>query len=134
MTVPARAARRARGDQGVTTVQVAVLFPAVLFLLVLIVQFGLWWHAKQVANGAAAEAVAAARTPAGNEAAGEQAAFDYLSEAGNLTRVTVVVDRDIEAVTVTVTGNAPRLVPGFAWGVTAVSQAAVERFIPADQR
>ena len=40
-----------------TTSQVAILFPAVLFWLMLIVQYGLWWHAKQVANEAAAEAV-----------------------------------------------------------------------------
>ena len=37
-----------------TTIQVAILFPAVLIWLALIVQYGLWWHAKQVANAAAA--------------------------------------------------------------------------------
>lgn len=134
MTTPVRPAHRTHGDAGVTTVQVAVVFPAVLFLLMLIVQFGLWWHAKQIVNGAAAEAVAAARTPTGNEHIGEQAALDYLAEAGNLSHVTVEVDRDTETVTVTVTGNSPRLVPGFDWGVTAISESPVERFIPAEQR
>lgn len=54
-----------------TAVQVAILFPALLFWLMLIVQYGLWWHAKQVANAAAAEAVAAAQVPEGTEADGQ---------------------------------------------------------------
>lgn len=133
MTAPARTTRRGR-DAGLTTVQLTVLFPVVLFWLMLIVQFGLWWHAKQVANGAAAEAVATARTPTGTDAAGHETALGYLAEAGNLTHITVEVDRDAELVTATVTGHAPQLVPGFAWGVTAISQATVERFVPAAER
>ena len=52
LTVPPSAMQRG----GMTTIQVAILFPAVLLWLMLIVQYGLWWHAKQVANAAAAEA------------------------------------------------------------------------------
>ncbi|HWL44488.1 MAG TPA: TadE family protein [Ilumatobacter sp.] len=125
---------RVRGDAGMTTVQLTVLFPVVLFWLMLIVQFGLWWHAKQVANGAAAEAVTAARTPSGTDLAGEQAALGYLAESGNLSHVEVEVTRDGEVVVAIISGHAPRLVPGFAWSVTAVSQAAVERFVPAGER
>ncbi len=36
--------RRLRDEQGMTTVQVAILFPAVLIWLMLIVQYGLWWQ------------------------------------------------------------------------------------------
>ena len=63
---------RLRDERGMTTIQVAILFPVVLFWLMLIVQYGLWWHAKQVANAAAAEAVAAAQVPTGTEADGDQ--------------------------------------------------------------
>ena len=56
---------RLRDERGMTTIQVAILFPAVLIWLMLIVQYGLWWHAKQVANAAAAEAVDAAQVSAG---------------------------------------------------------------------
>ncbi len=126
--------RRLRGEAGVTTSQMAFLFPAVLLLLMLIVQYGLWWHAKQVANAAAAEAVNVVQLPTGSEDAGAEAADDFLAQSGNLSNVTIVVDRDPTLVTVEVIGDAPQLVPGFDWTVTARSQGPVERFIPEPQR
>ena len=42
---------RARDERGMTTIQVAILFPVVLFWIMLIVQYGLWWHAKGSAAG-----------------------------------------------------------------------------------
>jgi len=112
-----------------TTSQVAILFPAVLLWLMLIVQYGLWWHAKQVANAAAAEAVDVAQLPEGTAIAGEAAAHGFLDQSANLTAVTVTVDRSPTVVTAEVGGRAPQLVPGFEWAVTARSQGPVERFI-----
>jgi len=117
-----------------TTIQVAILFPVVLFWLMLIVQYGLWWHAKQVANSAAAEAVDAAQVQTGTAGDGEAAAVSYLDQSGNLTHVTVVVNREPTLVTAEVRGDAPQLVPGFSWSVTARSQAPGERFIPEPER
>jgi len=117
-----------------TTIQVAVLFPVVLFWLMLIVQYGLWWHAKQVANAAASEAVDAAQVETGTAGDGEAAAHAYLEQAGNLDNVTVVVDRTPTVVTVEVSGDAPQLVFGLSWSVTARSEAPVERFIPEPER
>ncbi len=117
-----------------TTIQVAILFPVVLLWLMLIVQYGLWWHAKQVANAAAAEAVDAAQIETGTAREGEAAAFSYLDQSGNLTNVTVLVSRDPMLVTAEVRGDAPQLVPGFSLSVAARSQAPVERFIPEPER
>ncbi len=117
-----------------TTIQVAILFPAVLLWLMLIVQYGLWWHAKQVADAAAAEAVEAAQVERGTAGEGRAAAASYLAQAGNLTGVTVTVDRQPTVVTAEVRGDAPQLVPGFGWTVTARSQAPVERFVPEGER
>ena len=125
---------RRTGDAGMTTSQVAVLFPAVLFWLMLIVQYGLWWHAKQVANAAAAEAVDAAQIDTGTAAEGEAAAASYLAQSGNLTSITIAIDRGPAVVAAEIRGNAPQLVPGFAWAVTARSEAPVERFIPEPER
>ena len=127
-------ARRLRDERGMTTIQVAILFPAVLLWLMLIVQYGLWWHAKQVANAAAAEAVAAAQVPTGTEADGDVAAHRFVDRSGNLTNVTIVVDRQPDLVVVEVRGDAPRLVPGFEWSVTARSYAPVERYIAEPER
>ena len=117
-----------------TTIQVAILFPAVLFWLMLIVQYGLWWHAKQVANAAAAEAVDAATVSSGTARDGRNAAASFLSQSGNLSHVTITVTREPAAVTAEIHADAPRLVPGFEWSVTARSTAPVERFIPEPQR
>jgi Flp pilus assembly protein TadG len=125
---------RDRGEAGMTTTQLAVLFPAVLFWLMLIVQYGLWWHAKQVANAAAAEAVDAAQVQTGTAAEGESAAAGFLAQSGNLADVAITVDRGPEVVAAEVRGNAPQLVPGVAWTVTARSQAPVERFVPEPER
>ena len=116
------------------TSQVAILFPVVLFWLMLIVQYGLWWNSKQVANAAAASAVDAARVETGTSRSGEDAASSYLSQAGNLSSVSIVVTREPTVVTAEVRGNAPQLVPGFSWAVTARSEAPVERFVPEDER
>lgn len=117
-----------------TTTQVAILFPAVLLWLMLIVQYGLWWHAKQVANAAAAAAVDAAQVPQATEADGDRAARQFLEQSGNLSDVMIVVERDAVTVVAEVNGRAPRLVVGFDWSVTARSQAPVERYIPQDER
>jgi hypothetical protein len=117
-----------------STIEVAILFPAVLLWLMLIVQYGLWWHAKQIANAAAAEAVERAQQATGSASEGERAAANYLHEAGNLAHTRITVDRSPTVVTAEVRGDAPQLVPGFAWTVTARGTAPVERFVPQDQR
>ena len=118
-----------QGEDGMTATQVTILMPVLLFWIMLIVQYGLWYHAKEVASAAAAEAVDVAQTPTGTAMAGEDAAGTFLAGAGNLSSVTVTVDRDLERVVAEVRGAAPRLVPGFSWSVTARSEAPVERFV-----
>lgn len=117
-----------------TTTQVAVLMPALLFWIMLIVQFGLWYHAKQVADAAAAEAVDAAQAPGGTQDDGETAALAVLSQAGNLGAPEITVDRGVDRVIAVVHGSSPQLVPGFSWRVTGRADAPVERFIPEHER
>jgi Flp pilus assembly protein TadG len=117
-----------------STIQVAILAPALLLWLMLIVQYGLWWHAKQMANAAAAEAVDVAQVPDGTAATGEASARSFLHQAGNLTNVTVAVERSAGIVTVEVRGSAPQLVPMLSWRVVTRSQAPVERYVPAPDR
>ena len=121
-------------EAGVATTQVAVLMPALLFWIGLIVQFGLWYHAKHVAGAAADEAVDAAQTPSGTEEDGLAAARSFLDQSGDLSNVEVTVERATDRVVVLVRGDAPQLVPGFAWTVTARSEAPTERFVPEPER
>ena len=126
--------RRFRGEEGLTSTALAVLMPALLFWIMLIVQYGLWFHAKQVAGAAASEAVSAAKVPGGTGYDGERAALDFLSQSGNLDDVTVTVDRADQVVRVEITGAAPRLVPGIRWSVTTRAESPVERYIPEPDR
>lgn len=126
--------RRFRGEEGLTSTALAVLMPALLFWIMLIVQYGLWFHAKQVAGAAASEAVSAAKVAGGTGDDGERAALDFLSQSGNLDDVTVTVDRADQVVRVEITGAAPRLVPGIRWSVTTRAESPVERYIPEPDR
>lgn len=126
--------RRLGGEEGLTSTALAVLMPALLIWIMLTVQYGLWFHAKQVAGAAVAEAVSAAKIPGGTPEAGQLAADSFLSQSGNLEGIRVTVDRGTEVVRVEITGAAPQLVPGVRWSVTARTEAATERFIPQPER
>lgn len=125
---------RPQDDRGLTSSQLAVLMPALIVWIMLTVQYGLWFHARQVANGAAAEATDAAQTPNGTVEAGQDAAQSFLDQSGNLDDIVIQVDRTTDAVTVEITGRAPQLVPGISWTVTARAESPVERFIPSSER
>lgn len=127
---------RMRGEAGIASTEVAIVMPAVLILIMLIFQVGLFWHAKQAADVAAEEAVESAQLAAASEADGLAGANSILGQAGNLQNVVVTVDRDIGAglVTVTVSGEAPAIVPFGNWRVEAQAQGSIERFIPAGER
>lgn len=126
--------RRRRGEDGLTATQLAIVMPVLLFFIMLVVQYGLWFHASQVASAAAAEAVDAAQVPDGVGADGERAARSFLAQSGNLRDVAVEVDRTVDQVVARVRGRAPQVVPGIAWSVVAQAQAPVERFMPQPQR
>lgn len=125
---------RLRDDRGLTSTQLAVVMPALIFWMMLIVQYGLWFHARQVAGAAAAEATDAAQTPAGTAEDGRAAAQSFLDQSGNLDSLVIHVDRSAETVTVEITGTAPQLVPGITWTVTARAESPVERFVSAANR
>jgi Flp pilus assembly protein TadG len=130
-----RCRRRHRADErGLVATELTIVVPLLVWWLMLIVQYGLWWHAKHVADAAAAEAVDVAQTPDGTADAGEAAALSFLESSGNLTAVNVSVDRGTDVVTVVVQGDAPQLIPGWGWGVTAQSEAPVERAVTLAER
>ncbi|MEZ5233405.1 MAG: TadE family protein [Acidimicrobiia bacterium] len=125
---------RVRGEGGATSTELAVLMPVLILLVMLPVQVGLWWHAKQAAEVAAEEAVDAAKIATATTADGEAGAAAILSQAGNLRNVTVTVSRTAETVTVDVQGELGFSVFPGGWSVHAHAEAPVERFIPEPER
>jgi Flp pilus assembly protein TadG len=124
-------ARRAPTDErGAATAEMVIAAPALLFLCLLVVQVGLWFHASHVASAAAQEAARAARAEQGTQADGEQAARDLLDDLGRtlVSDVTIVVQRDAETARAVVDGYGPEVVPFVRIPVHAVSEGPVERF------
>ena len=126
-----RTRSRNRGDpeRGAVATELAVLMPVLILLMLVPVQVGLWWHAKQAAQVAAEEALDAAQTLDGTAADGTAGAQAILSQAGNLSNADIDVNRATDTVIVTISGDLGfSIFPG-AWSVTAHAEGPVERFI-----
>lgn len=112
--------------------QVVLTAPSLLFLLMLIVQFGLMFHARNVAEQAAQEGVAAARRFDGTAEQGRADALQLLTALGDGT----LKDRDVRATrtsgtaSVIVTGTVVAVVPGLALKVTESASGPVETYVP----
>ena len=87
-----------------------------------------------MASGGAAVGVDAGLVAGADPGAAERATRSFLAGAGNLADQSVRVDTGAESITVRVHGRPPQLVPGFAWRVTAVAEAPLERFVPSGER
>lgn len=116
-------------EAGSSTTELVLLMPVVLLLIMLIVQFGLWLHAQQIAAAAAQEGLVAAQAEFGTSAAGRDRATSFLTEAGGLRQIRVESERDATSVRVEVAGVTPAVIPGMALAVGAVAQGPVERFV-----
>ena len=103
----------------------------VIFMLfsLFVFQFGLAWHAKQITELAAEEAVDAASNRELTEAEGYAIADQVVTSAGHLENITISVTDDGELVTARVEGDAYRLVPFGEWRVVGIAQAPKETFV-----
>jgi Flp pilus assembly protein TadG len=124
---------RDRSERGATSMaEVVLVAPALLFALMLIVQFGLLLHARNVAEQAAQEGASAARRFDGNEAQAKAKTTEYLAALGPQTLKDrgVTVNRTAENATVTVTGTVISVVPFLHLDVEESASGPVERYVP----
>lgn len=127
-------ADRAAQTEGSVSTELVLLMPAILTMVLLIVQFGVWLHARQVVAAAAQEGLAAAQTYAGSQTSGSQRAETFLADIGGVDATHVTATRDVDVARVEVRGVAPTVVPGLQLPVTAVAQGPVERFVQEPDR
>lgn len=124
--------RRFRNDRG-EVIEAIVVLTTVLITTMLIVQFGLALHARQVMAGAAQDGAAAGAAADSSPGAG-LAITDQLvnSTAGGLIdSYSSSVSADGTQITVTVRGNAPKVFPLFpTFTLSASSSATIEEFRP----
>lgn len=100
-------------DRGSTSLELVVLFPAVLLIIFGLVQGGLWYHARDVARAAAAGGAAAARAEGSSADDGRLEATSFLSANGDaVLGVQVDARRDATRVEVIVIGRSVSLLPG----------------------
>ena len=127
-------ARRA-ADRGAATTEVVLLTPVLLFLVLAIVQFGLWYHAQHVANAAAEQGLDTTSANGGTADAGRARAEEFLARAAPtlIEDVVVVTSREDDVATVEITGTAVAVIPGFTLTVHAEGSSPVERFYEDDR-
>jgi len=121
---------RLRGDRGFGSVELAVLAVVVLALVFTIIQVGLYYHARKVAQSAARQGVDAGRAFGASPSDGVAQAEDFLARFGNSVRGAHVssAGSDAQQIHITVTGHVATLVPGLELDVTQFADAPVERF------
>ncbi|MEJ3742994.1 TadE/TadG family type IV pilus assembly protein [Actinomycetes bacterium KLBMP 9797] len=119
-----------RDDRGATPVELAIVFPAILFLTFASVQVGAWFLARAVALNGAQVAVSSTRTLHGvSPGAGESQANSFIADTGGwLVGWNVQVAQTDEQVTATVTGEVVSVIPGVNWSVSQTARGPVERF------
>lgn len=122
--------------RGASSIELALYTPLLFAIVFGIVQFGLAWHANQVASATAREAARVARVDGGGAAAlatAEQHGLDYAAQVGGdmLRDVTVqVVMVGDDQVRATVTGRAVEIIGGLSPQVEQTVQGPVEMFRP----
>ncbi|MGK4584320.1 TadE/TadG family type IV pilus assembly protein [Kitasatospora sp. HPMI-4] len=114
------------------TLSLAIVFPAVLAMVVLVVQAALWWYASQAALTAAREGADAGRITGGTPTKAVQRATDFLDRQGALAEpMAVLPGGDAQMFSLRVSVRAQSLLPGMT-GMTIVRQVTAprEKFVP----
>ncbi len=123
--------RRRRGDGGSSTVEFVIAAAVMVSLLLVIVQVGLYFHLRAVAQTAARHGVDEVRVLDGSTDQGITAAGEFLDQAGtSLHHRTVRAQRTAESSSVRVTGTVVSVLPGVALTVDVTANAPTERITP----
>lgn len=122
--------RRLRAEDGDAVTETVIVVPVLLLLIMVVVQFGLWYHAEHVVRAAAQEGVRAARALDGTPEGGKERAQRFLAvTAGSLVEEpTIEATRDERQAAVEVSGRAVAVIPGVHLGVHGRAVSATEMF------
>jgi Flp pilus assembly protein TadG len=123
----------AGGDDGSGLVELVIVFPALLLLVMMTIEFGIWMHARHLAQAAADDGLVQAQQLNGTATQGQSEAQAQLSFlAGTmLTDSTVTATRDATTASVTIDATSISVVPFFTLTVHERVSGPIERFVPA---
>jgi Flp pilus assembly protein TadG len=120
-------------EDGSGIVELVIVFPALLLLVMMTIEFGIWMHARHLAQAAADDGLARAQQLGGTAAQGQteaQAQLAFL--AGTmLTGSRVTAARDTTTASITVDATSVSVVPFFTLTVHERVSGPVERFVAA---
>lgn len=117
-------------DAGFGTLEAVIVIPVIVFLTMLVVQYALLWHARNVTEAAARDGLRVARGYAASAALGEAAAEQYLAAVAPrlLSGRDCTVQRDATTVSVVCRANVSSVVPFGQFSVTERASGPVELF------
>lgn len=127
--------RRPLSERGTSSVELALLGPAILLLTLLIVQTAVYFHARQVAQAAVEQGARATRAYQGTEAEGRQVTNIYFSRLGGprVTQGSPSVGANIGATDarVTLSTRSVEVIPFFGdWPINVTAAGPIEKFQP----
>ncbi len=131
MAPPRPRTRERRQDRGSVTLETAILFPAVLLLVMVAIQTGLWYYGRSVALAAAQEGVSAGRAEGATVFQAADAAQDFAAAQGRgmLGQATVsTTGSSATRIQVSVSGQIVSLIPGVPIAVSQEASGPVERW------
>ncbi len=123
-------------ERGIVSLELALVAPVLMLLVLGVLQFGLWYHAQRVAQGAALEGARVAAAEDGTAAAGRARAIEILREGlGSVATeeaASASVRPDVARVRVTARLRGLLPIPGLSsFLLSSEASAFRERFRPA---
>lgn len=102
-----------------------------VLLLLMVLQIGVWYHGRAVAQTAARHGVDHVRTVDGSTDAGIGVAQDFLAQSGGSLRdLDVTAARTVDTSSVSVSAQVVSILPGITLTVSVTVDAPTERLTP----
>ncbi|MGH7562317.1 MAG: TadE/TadG family type IV pilus assembly protein [Gemmatimonadales bacterium] len=126
-------------ERGTASLELAIVAPALMLLVLGVLQFGLWYHAQNVVQAAALEGARVAAAEDGTAGAGRSRALEVVQEGlGNAAEgqaATASVGQETARVQVTAELAGLLPIPGLSsFSLSSESIVFRERFRPAEEQ
>lgn len=122
--------RRCRSERGDAAVETVLAVPVLLFLILVVIQAGLWFHGSQLVEAAAQEGMQAGRVETGSATAAEAKARQFVAGMSPSIAATTQVQasRTSDTTRVVVSGRVQQVIPGLRLTVSGAAEGPTERF------
>ena len=117
-------------ERGFSTLEAVIVIPVVVILTMLVIQYVMLWHARNIAEAAAQNGLRVARGFQATGAQGQASASDYIRNVAGqmLGHPRVNAERGATTVVVTVHAKVISVIPFGSFAVTETATGPVETF------